>query len=393
MPVAGAGRAAGDLTLPSHLRGLQAQSAHFSSARPSHPEQPVTFLAEYGLFLAKTLTLAIAIIVVIVLIISLAARNKGDGRDRGTINVLNLNDQLDDMKDAIRYEVVDNELLKAEDKAERKREKADRKARGKNPDAEPARKRIYVLDFDGDMQASQVDELRHVITAVLSFARPETDEVMLRLESPGGMVHGYGLAASQLARLRKHHVTLTICVDKVAASGGYMMACIANKLFAAPFSYIGSIGVLVQLPNVHRLLKDKKVDFEMITAGEYKRTLTTFGENTDKDRRKVQEDVDEMHQLFKDFITEHRPALNIAHVATGEVWTGTQALGKGLIDGIETSDEWLLAQSKDADLYAVSWEHKQKLADKLASMFQGALTKAVQQVFDKLLHRTDKFYS
>jgi serine protease SohB len=350
----------------------------------------VEFLFEYGLFLAKTVTLALAMLFVVVVITAIAARNRNAGKDTGSIHVLNLNDELEDMREELRNEVLDPDVLKVEDKAERKREKAERKARNKDPSPDPGRKRIYVLDFDGDMQASQVDELRHTVTAVLSFARPDVDEVVLRLESPGGMVHAYGLAASQLTRLRKHNIALTICVDKVAASGGYMMACIANRLFAAPFAYIGSIGVLVQLPNVHRLLKDHKIDVELITAGEYKRTLTTIGENTDKGRAKVQEDVDEMHGLFKSFILEYRPALDIAQVATGEVWTGAQALAKGLVDGIDTSDEWLLTQSKEADLYAVSWEYKRKFTDKLTAMFEGALGRATQRALDRLLHRADK---
>ncbi|MGV3591349.1 MAG: protease SohB [Gammaproteobacteria bacterium] len=358
------------------------------------------FLAAYGLFLAKTLTLAAIVLVIIVVIAAIAARSRGDAKDKGSIHVLHLNDEIERMKDELRSEVLDPDLLKEEEQAERKKEKAERKkakaerkARGDDA-AEPDRKRVFVLDFDGDTQASQVEELRHTITAVLSFARPEVDEVLLRLESPGGMVHGYGLAASQLTRLRKHRIPLTICVDKVAASGGYMMACVANRLLAAPFSFIGSIGVLVQLPNVHRLLKDNKIDFEMITAGEYKRTLTTFGQNTEKDRAKVQEDVDEMHALFKSFIVEFRPSLDIAQVATGEVWTGAQALPRGLIDGLETSDEWLLAMSKDADLYAVSWEHKRRFSDRLAAMFEAALGKGVQQAFERLLHRgNDRFYS
>ena len=353
------------------------------------------FLAEYGLFLAKTLTVVLLVIFVVAAIATIAARNKGDAKDKGSIHVLHLNDEMDHMREELRHAVLDPDQLKAEQKAEKKKEKTERKARGKDLALSAERKRVFVLDFDGDTHASQVDELRHTITAVLSFARPEIDEVLLRLESPGGMVHGYGLAASQLARLRKHKVDLTICVDKVAASGGYMMACVANKLLAAPFSYIGSIGVLVQLPNVHRLLKDNKIDFEMITAGEYKRTLTTFGENTDADRAKVQEDVDDMHALFKSFILEYRSTLDMAQVATGEVWTGTQALGKGLIDGIETSDEWLLARSKDADLYAVTWEHKRRFTDKLSALLDGVAARAVQHTLDRLLHRADKekFYS
>lgn len=353
------------------------------------------FLFEYGLFLAKTLTLVLAVVIVLLACAAFAARNRHEAKDHGAIHVVNLNDEIEAMKDALRHEVLDHDALKAELKAERKKEKEERKARSKDPGAEPARKRIYVLDFDGDVQASQVEDLRRTVTAVLSFARPEIDEVMLRLESPGGMVHSYGLAASQLTRLRKHRLALTICVDKVAASGGYMMACIANTLYAAPFAYIGSIGVLVQLPNVHRLLKDHKIDVETITAGEYKRTLTTIGENTDKGRAKVQEDVDEMHALFKNFILEYRPALDIATVATGEVWTGAQALGIGLVDGIETSDEWLLARCKDADLYSVSWEHKRKFTDRLTALFEGALGRSLQRALDRVLHRADKekFYS
>lgn len=353
------------------------------------------FLSDYGLFLAKTVTLALAVLFVVLLIISIAARNRGHARDKGSLHVLNLNDELEDMKDELRHEVLDPDVVKAENKAEKKREKAERKARGKVPETERERKRVYVLDFDGDTHASQVVELRHAITAVLGFARPGIDEVLLRLESPGGMVHAYGLAASQLTRLRKHKIRLTVCVDKVAASGGYMMACIADKLLAAPFAYIGSIGVLVQLPNVHRLLKDHKIDFEMVTAGEYKRTLTTFGENTARDREKVQEEVDEMHDLFKNFIREYRPMVDMAQVATGEVWTGTQALPRGLVDGIDTSDEWLLQESNDADLYAVSWEHKRKIGERLSELFEGALGKALQQSLDRLLHRADKekFYS
>jgi serine protease SohB len=204
------------------------------------------------------------------------------------------------------------------------------------------------------------------------------------------MVHAYGLAASQLVRLRKHGIALTICVDRVAASGGYMMACVANRLIAAPFAYIGSIGVLVQLPNVHRLLKDNKVDFEMVTAGEYKRTLTTFGENTDKDRAKVQEEVDEMHDLFKRFIHENRPGMDMAAIATGEVWTGTQALERGLIDAIDTSDEWVTDKCRDASVYRVSWEQKKPFKDRLSSLFEGSLSSALDKTVWRWLHRADK---
>jgi serine protease SohB len=356
------------------------------------------FLTEYGLFLAKTLTLVLAVVFILSLIVANASRHKGEGKHKGEIHVTKINDELEKLRDDIRHEVLDEDTLKAMAKADKKQEKADKKAHRKalkENVAEPECKRIYVLEFDGDTHASEVEELRHTITAVLEVARPELDAVMLKLESPGGMVHAYGLAASQLARLRKHKIHLTICVDKVAASGGYMMACIADKLIAAPFAYIGSIGVLVQLPNVHRLLKDNKVDFEMITAGEYKRTLTTFGENTEKDREKVQEEVDEMHQLFKDFIHEYRPSLDVGAVATGEVWSGTQALTKGLIDEVDTSDEWVVLQCQDADVYEVTWEQKRKITDRLSDLLEGSVAKGLQKGLFGWLRKAEKekFYS
>ncbi|MGA0805222.1 MAG: protease SohB [Pseudohongiellaceae bacterium] len=349
------------------------------------------FLSEYGLFLAKTLTIAVVTVLLVVFIAANATRHRHEARSKGNIVVSKLNDEIEDLKQDLRHEILDEEMLKAEEKAAKKRRKEEAKARKQQPAAEEEEgKRVFVLDFDGDMRASEVEDLRQCITAVLTLAQPDKDEVLLRLESPGGMVHAYGLAASQLVRLRKHGVPLTICVDRVAASGGYMMACVANRLIAAPFAYIGSIGVLVQLPNVHRLLKDNKVDFEMITAGEYKRTLTTFGENTDKDRAKVQEEVDEMHELFKRFILENRPGMDMAAIATGEVWTGLQALERGLIDAVDTSDEWITDKCRDASVYRVSWEQKKPLRDRLSSLFEGSFAAALDKTLWRWVQRGDK---
>jgi serine protease SohB len=349
------------------------------------------FLSEYGLFLAKTLTIAVVLVLLVIVVAANAARHRHEGRSKGSIVVSKLNDEIEDLKEDIRHEILDEDVLKADAKAEKKKKKEEAKAKKSQPASEEEDgKRIFVLDFDGDMRASEVEDLRQCVTAILTLARPELDEVMLRLESPGGMVHAYGLAASQLVRLRKHGIGLTICVDRVAASGGYMMACVANELIAAPFAYIGSIGVLVQLPNVHRLLKDNKVDFEMITAGEYKRTLTTFGENTNKDRAKVQEEVDEMHDLFKRFIHENRPGMDMAAIATGEVWTGMQALERGLIDAIDTSDEWITDKCRDASVYRVAWEQKKPFKDRLSSLFEGSLSATLDKTLWRWLQRADK---
>lgn len=332
----------------------------------------VEFLAEYGLFLAKTVTIVIAIIIIMATAVANTMKQRVE--DKGSIIITHLNKEINDLKDEIVKAVEDEHTLKKVHKEEKKKAKKEKKAKKKSLGKEgDAKKRIFVLNFDGDPKASQVDELRKAITAVLTMAKPEKDEVMLRLESPGGMVHAYGLAASQLQRIRSREIPLTICVDKVAASGGYMMACVANKLIAAPFAYIGSIGVLVQMPNFNRLLKDKHVDYEMVTAGEYKRTLTMFGENTKKDREKMEEDIQEVHTLFKDFVRTSRPDMAIDKLATGETWLGSRARELGLVDETGTSDEYIVAACDNAEVYEVAYEKKKKITDKLGSVLEGAL--------------------
>lgn len=338
------------------------------------------FLAEYGMFLAKTLTFTVALVIVIVAAASSAVKSKKE--QKGSISITHLNKEIDDLSDEIKHVVEDEDSLKKAKKESKKTDKKKQKEKKKDK-SESAKKRFYVLDFNGDTRASQVEEMRKVITAVLSIIRPEEDEVILRLESPGGMVHGYGLAASQLARVRSLNIPLTICVDKVAASGGYMMACLGTKIIAAPFAYIGSIGVLLQLPNFNRLLKEKNVDYEVITAGEYKRTLTMFGENTDKGRAKVTEEIQNTHDLFKDFVKESRPALDIDEVATGETWFGKKALEKKLVDEIKTSDEFIVDACKEAEVYLVTYEKKPSLIDRFGKVMEKAVDNSLLKWLNK----------
>lgn len=225
--------------------------------------------------------------------------------------------------------------------------------------------KIFVLDFKGDIQASAVENLREEITLILATAKAGRDRIVVRLESPGGMVHGYGLAAAQLVRLRDAGFHLTICVDKVAASGGYMMACIANEIIAAPFAIVGSIGVVAQVPNFNRLLKEHNVDFELYTAGQYKRTVTMFGENTPEGKAKFEEELQQTHVLFKHFVEKYRPQLNVDKVATGEHWYGEDALDLNLVDKLQTSDEYLLALLPQHDVYVINTRKKATLGEKL----------------------------
>lgn len=352
------------------------------------------FLMEYGLFLAKTLTFVIAIGVIVAIIASVS-QNARRQHQRGHVELTNLNDEFDDLRDSVRCEVISEADLKQERKQKKKEEKEQRKKEkaaakraakqrgdGQTVLSEPRKKRIYVMDFDGDIQATQVSQLRKEITAVLGIAEPE-DEVVVRLESGGGTVTGYGLAASQLDRITQKKIPLTICVDTVAASGGYMMACVANKILAAPFAVLGSIGVVAQIPNVHRLLKKHEIDVEVLTAGEFKRTLTVFGQNTDKAREKFIEELEVIHAQFKGFVDQHRPQLNIAEVATGETWSGQAALERKLIDEISTSDEYLLKASDEADVYLVKYESKKNVMEKFGVSTQDALENAITRVLSR----------
>jgi serine protease SohB len=325
------------------------------------------YFLQYGLFLAKAITIVVAIGIVIGFLFNAIRHAREFATEH--LEVKNLNRRFENMAEVLHHELQSAPERKAHIKAKKAEHKQRIKAAklGKAP-----RARVFVLGFDGDIRASAVENLREEISAVVQVARPG-DEVLLRLESSGGMVHTYGLAASQLKRLRSAGIRLTAAVDEVAASGGYMMACVADRIIAAPFAVIGSIGVVAQLPNFNRFLKEHNVDFELHTAGEYKRTLTLFGENTEAAREKFREELEDTHALFKTFVTDNRPQLDMQQVATGEHWYGSRAIERKLIDVIQTSDDYLLAASKDKDLFEVKYKRRQGLPERLAHSIRSTM--------------------
>jgi serine protease SohB len=376
------------------------------------------------MFLAKAITVILTIFIVLVGVLVISSRSKKDN-SQGEISLVSLNDSFEEMKDAIESVVIDGEVYKQQMKALHKKEKKEAKEKKKlakveaklaekalkslanesktNQESDEStsqsdvlvkeeeegeefdqeRKRIFVLDFDGDIRASEVSLLREEISAVLSFAS-QTDEVVLRLDSSGGMVHTYGLAASQLERIKSANIKLTICVDEVAASGGYMMACLADKLIAAPFAILGSIGVVAQLPNFNRVLKKHGVDYETFTAGEYKRTVTMFGENTEKGKEKFIEEIQDTHLLFKEFVSQARPSIDIDKIATGEVWFGKRAIEHNLVDELNTSDDHLMNICQSADVYQVRYELKKTFGEKLSDLTVKTSSNVVGAVLQKI---------
>ena len=318
-------------------------------------------LADYLLFLAQGVTVVVLLVVLAVGLTRFGTPRRPASR----LRVKNVNDHYDQLRDKLAEAI----LPKGELKARRKAAKAARRR------AAAGRPRVFVLDFNGDLRASRVRNLREEITAVLSLATP-ADEVVLRLSNPGGTVNDQGLAASQLQRVRQRDIPLTVCVDTVAASGGYMMACVANRIVAAPFAIIGSIGVISALPNFHRLLERLGVDYEQFTGGEFKRTVTVFGRNTDADRAKAREQVDEIHELFKTFVHRQRPQLDLERVATGEYWYGSDALALNLVDELRTSDDYLLQARERGDLFQVSYNVPLSRMKKLTEAGQAALARS-----------------
>jgi serine protease SohB len=327
------------------------------------------FLIEYLLFATKALTVA-ALCLLPLVAIALLLRSARRHRPETRLTVERINDQLLDLELDLQAGLLPPKRFKQLVKASHKQRKAARD--------EPRGRRLFVCDFDGDLRAEAVASLRREISAVLSVATPE-DEVMVVLESGGGTIHGYGLAASQLQRLRDRNIELTVAVDKIAASGGYMMACVANRILAAPFAIIGSIGVVAQLPNFNRLLRKHDIDFELVTAGKYKRTLTMFGENTEAGRDKFQADIDEAHALFKSFVAQHRPALDIERVGTGEYWFGTRALQLGLVDELATSDAYLMEAARTRDVYRIRFARSRSLMEKMFAPVRGLLRELQRQ--------------
>lgn len=330
-----------------------------------------TFALNYALFLAEAVTVVAAIAVVVMILVTSAINLRRASTQR--LRIERVNDKLKEMTDTLSDALLNNAEKKTRAKQRKKENK--QKAKAEKLGKKHASERLFVLDFDGDVRASAVPALTESINALLQVAETG-DEVLLRLESGGGMVHSYGLGASQIARLREAGIRLTVTVDRVAASGGYMMACVGDRIVAAPFAIIGSIGVIAQIPNFNRWLTDKHIDFEMHTAGDYKRTLTVFGENTEAGREKFREELEDTHGLFKQFVSRYRPDLDINAVATGEHWYGSQALDKGLVDELATSDDVMLSAARDGrDVFEISLSQRQNLVSRLTGQTGRILSK------------------
>ncbi|RUR32537.1 protease SohB [Vreelandella nanhaiensis] len=336
------------------------------------------WMAEMGTFLVQTTI----IMVLLGLVVLLVLRSKGAHDSDLKLHIEPLHEQRLSRKRRLRLAATDSGARKKLVKAFRNEDKKRQKA-AKHSDGASLKPKVWVLDFQGDLKASQTERFGQEVSAIIDIAEP-ADEVVVRLESAGGLVHAYGLASAQLDRLQKAGLTTTVCIDKVAASGGYMMACTAQHIKAAPFAVIGSIGVVAQIPNVHRLLKRHDIDVELLTAGKYKRTLTMLGENTEEGRAKFLEDLENTHHLFKDYVSEHRPEMDIETLATGEIWYGSEALTNRLIDSLGTSEAYLVERMADANVYSVKLEPPKTISRRFGMAVSAGIENATLKVLGML---------
>ena len=336
-------------------------------------------LADYLVFLLKVFTIVLAITIPLLLIIG---SSKGKSQPRGKLSITNLSDKFEEMGNAVKGSLMTPKELKKFNK--------DLSKEKKKKDKDQTEDSIFVLNFKGDIQASEVEKLKQEVNAIL-LSETDCREVVIRVESGGGSAYAYGLCAAELKRLVDNKINLTVCIDKVAASGGYLMSCVASKIIAAPWAIVGSIGVIAQLPNFHRLLKKNSIDFEMHTAGAFKRTLTTLGENTEEGREKFKSDLEDLHLIFKNFVKEQRPEVDTDIVATGEVWQGEDAVRVGLVDSLETSDNYLVGLSKGAKLFELEFVEKKNLTERFAFSMQLILEKSLMKFYE-LINR-DRFTS
>lgn len=338
-------------------------------------EVEMEFFVDLAGFSIKAIIIVVAVAAVLGLASGLLFRHGREKDSQGAIRVTHMNQTFDAMALSIKRSVLSKKAFKGEVKKTRTR-------RRRVPDERPP-KRVFVLDFRGDLAATAAVNLRHQVNALLQTLGSE-DEVVVRLESAGGKANAYGFAASQLKRIKDHGHTLTVCVDRIAASGGYMMASVADRILAAPFALVGSIGVLAMVPNLHRFLRRHDIDYEEITAGEYKRPMSFLAENTAKGREKFIEDLEDFHAHFKEFVVKHRPEIPIDEVATGEVWFGDQAVARKLVDDLRCSDDYLLAAAADADVYKIEYQEPKSLRKKLSHVLADSADSMAARIWDRL---------
>lgn len=234
------------------------------------------------------------------------------------------------------------------------------------------RKTAVLLSFNGDINATEVIEFGRAVSMIVQM-KDLVSEVYIIINSGGGVVNGYGLLASEIERLHYSEIETYALIDQVAASGGYMAACVANHVVAAPFAYIGSIGVVSEMPNFNQILSDNGINIEQHTAGKSKRTVTPLGKITDEDRNEFKKKLERIHRSFINHVSHYRN-INDADenknsiIFSGDYWIAeeTVELELGLVDEISTSQEFLLDKMKEYNIIEITFQENKTKKSKLS---------------------------
>ena len=165
-----------------------------------------------------------------------------------------------------------------------------------------------------------------------------------------------------------------------------MMAVVADRIVASRLAVIGSIGVVGQVPNVHRLLKRFDIDVLEMTAGTNKRPVSLIGPLTDQGIETFKKQLSDTHRLFRDHVHRFRPQLDIEAVSNGDIWHGVDALTHGLIDEIATSDEMIdrARHEGDLDVFSIRWRQAKNLRERLEESVSLITEKALMRALQRL---------
>jgi len=213
---------------------------------------------------------------------------------------------------------------------------------------EGAQDKIALINIEGEItnSRSSVFYRRGMVDEWIDqLKQAERDEnvkaIILNINSPGGPVIDADILYMKIRDLAKKKVVVAL-LDRVAASGGYYVACAANKIISHPLTLTGSIGVVMDYINLQGLL-EKKLGVEMgvIKSGRYKDIGSPFRPMDTSERKMLQELVDAAHRRFVENISTSRriPVKKLAPICDGRIYSGEQAKELGLVDELGTLDE------------------------------------------------------
>ncbi|WP_343192796.1 S49 family peptidase [Buchnera aphidicola (Taiwanaphis decaspermi)] len=221
---------------------------------------------------------------------------------------------------------------------------------------------LYILDYNDKIKKNKIKKLREEISSIILVAK-KNDEVLLRLENTSDIVYEYGLVIAQLQRLRKKGIKLIISIDKIVSNGGYIIACVADHISASPFSIIGPINIVVNIPNIDKYTQTSNLNNQLNDCNTFTK-LTLIKNNTKIYVNKIFNKLDIKKYIRNSFIKDMRPSLNLNKIFNQNYWIGENAINEKLIDSINTSDDILFSKKDTHNLLKIKYVYKSNIVEK-----------------------------